>query len=545
MTNFKLLKRIACFTLIFVMIFVASVVQVSAATDANFILSYQAVDLGKSKVIISLTDYAGTKSIDYLQLVIYGSPDEFDCVTDSITNELDNPTHIINSDFDATTGKLVLLLEAKYGGSVIYPEETDLVSFNVNNKSKARFNLTVDYVACYRDGTDSTGTFSGEVVIACYGDVNGDGVVDVKDLLRYKLYLADNSRDFIASNAELTGDGAYNADDIAVLIKLLLGIDVELPSYPGESDSSGEVSTVENANVITVDSGITTLRDPFVLTANGTYYMYGTGYKCYKNTSGSLAGEWTAVSGFVTMPTEATADYWAPEVHLYNGYYYMFATYYSSVTSHRGTAIFRSSSPEGPFVQVSDGPVTPDDWDSIDGTLYIDPKGQPWIVFVHEWTSTSDGIGRMCVAKLSEDLTEMISTPVEIFRADEPGWGAQQITDGCFVYTTSSGELVMLWSNKRDGVSDASAPLDTSNYCVAIAHSESGDITGPWTHDAEPIFPTATTGEYDGGHAMVFRDLSGKMYMAFHSPNTNTTERKSLPVFRAVEEVGNSLVFVE
>ena len=103
-----------------------------------------------------------------------------------------------------------------------------------------------------------------------------------------------------------------------------------------------------------------------------------------------------------------------PFVLAENGVYYMFASYYSSKTNHRGCAILKSKSPEGPFNELTNGHITPSDWDAIDGTLYVDEDNQPWMVFVREWTSTEDKIGRMAAARLSEDLTHFISEPIEL-----------------------------------------------------------------------------------------------------------------------------------
>lgn len=47
-------------------------------------------------------------------------------------------------------------------------------------------------------------------------------------------------------------------------------------------------SCTENDALIT--ASIEHLRDPFVLVMDGIYYAYGSGWVCYKNTSGSLRG---------------------------------------------------------------------------------------------------------------------------------------------------------------------------------------------------------------------------------------------------------------
>ena len=159
------------------------------------------------------------------------------------------------------------------------------------------------------------------------------------------------------------------------------------------------------------------LRDPFVLVDDGVYYLYGTGvsnkgdwgntiWDCYVNNSGSLEGEWKKTDSLIyKKPAFAEKQFWAPEVHKYKDAYYLIASYYSSETNHRGCSVLRSTSPMGPFVEISDRHITPHDRDCIDATLYVDKAGQPWLIFVHEWTCTDDGIGRMDAAKLSDDLT--------------------------------------------------------------------------------------------------------------------------------------------
>ena len=279
-------------------------------------------------------------------------------------------------------------------------------------------------------------------------------------------------------------------------------------------------------------SQIPVLRDPCILLENGVYYAYGTGWVCYKNTSGDLAGEWKSLGRVVTIPEDAIDCYWAPEVHKYNGAFYMFTTYKSAKTGHRGCTVLRADSPEGPFVEISNGHVTPSDWDSIDGTLYVDEEGTPWMIFVHEWTSTPDGIGRMAAAKMSDDLTKFISEPIELFRADDPSWTDRQVTDGCWMYKCENGELIMIWSN-----------FSNEGYCVGIARSDNGKVDGKWSQDDELLYSKSMTGEYDGGHGMIFYSITGQMYLSIHSPNSAGDGRKETPVFIAIREENGTLVW--
>jgi GH43 family beta-xylosidase len=279
-------------------------------------------------------------------------------------------------------------------------------------------------------------------------------------------------------------------------------------------------------------SSIEQLRDPCVLVEDDAYYIYGTGWVCYKNTSGSLDGEWISLGVVAEKPAEADNNFWAPEVHKYNGAYYMFTTYHSSVTNHRGCTIMKSDRPEGPFREITNGQITPHDWDCIDGTFYVDEDGQPWMVFVHEWTSTDDGIGRMAAAKLSDDLTHFISEPIELFRADDPAWSRAQVTDGCWMYRTEDGQLLMIWSNS-----------DKDGYCVGIARSKNGKIDGEWTHDSDLLYSKGLQGKYDGGHGMIFYDRDGQMYLSIHSPNKIIGDRKETPVFLPIREQNGTLVW--
>ena len=277
-------------------------------------------------------------------------------------------------------------------------------------------------------------------------------------------------------------------------------------------------------------SRIPCLRDPFVLVEGGKYYVYGTGWVCWRGEK--LDGDFELLGEVAETPADVADCKWAPEVHKYNGGYYMFTTYKSEATGHRGCTIMRAEKPEGPFREITGGHFTPKDWDSIDATFYVDEKGQPWSVFVHEWTSTDDGIGRMCAVKLSEDLTHTVSEPVELFRADSPSWTNERVTDGCFMHRCENGELLMLWSNFAAG-----------GYVVGIARSDNGEPDGHWTHDDKLLFSKEVDGVCDGGHGMLFTGLDGKLYLSIHSPNHPGAGRPhETPVFVRVREVNGNII---
>ena len=286
-----------------------------------------------------------------------------------------------------------------------------------------------------------------------------------------------------------------------------------------------------------ITTTIPCLRDPFIVVEKDAYYAYGTGWHCYKNSGNDLVGPWEDLGEVVRLknPADVGENHWAPEVHKYKGAYYMITTYNSLSRGRRGCTVLKSDSPEGPFVEISDGPVTPVDWDAIDGTLYVDSEGQPWMVFVHEWVCMPEDNGSFAAAKMSEDLTHFISEPFELFKAKEPAWAVMGITDGCWMYTTKSGDLLMTWSN-----------FSEEGYVVALARSSNGRLDGKWNHE-ELIYCRSMTAEnrYDGGHGMIFTDRNGQMFLSFHSPNGAMGERRETPVFLAIREENNTLVWDE
>ena len=269
------------------------------------------------------------------------------------------------------------------------------------------------------------------------------------------------------------------------------------------------------------------IRDPFILINNNKYYMYGT--------TGSFGTTTLEKRMFIVYISEdmenwegkicfepddtfwADKDFWAPEVHKYNGAYYMFASFRSD-SRLRGTQILKSDTPEGPFVPISDGPVTPADWYCLDGTLYVHTDGTPYMVFCHEWTQIHDG--EICYLQLTPDLSAPVGEPVVMFKASESPYTKEisgavdgrecygKVTDGPYFYRSDDGKLILIWSS-----------IGEKGYIQAQAISNTGDIFGLWNHTAPLIFDT------DGGHGMVFTDKNGNLKLTLHSPNNFPNER--------------------
>jgi len=70
------------------------------------------------------------------------------------------------------------------------------------------------------------------------------------------------------------------------------------------------------------------------------------------------------------------------------------------------------------------------------------------------------------------------------------------------------------------------------NYCLGVATSASGTLTGPWLQAGTPLY------EADGGHGMVFTTADGTSYLALHTPNATPLER---PIFVELRETPTGL----
>lgn len=278
------------------------------------------------------------------------------------------------------------------------------------------------------------------------------------------------------------------------------------------------------------------IRDPFIFREDGKYYLYGSrGPECWGQCSGldvyvsEDLVEWSEPVEIFHKPEGFWADqnFWAPEMHKYRGSYYLFVSFKSDDRC-RGTQILKADSPLGPFLVHSDGPVTPSDWECLDGTLCVE-NGKPYMIFCHEWVQVGDG--EMCIIELSEDLKHAVSEATVLFRASQAK-GVRSIsskedyvTDGPFLYRTQSGRLIMLWSS-----------FSEEGYCEILSYARDGKVTGAWEHDSRMLF------RRDGGHGMVFEDNVGKLWFTAHSPNQTPFER---PILVAIEEREESLFVKE
>lgn len=315
------------------------------------------------------------------------------------------------------------------------------------------------------------------------------------------------------------------------------------------------IDAVESGSIKTEDIRI---RDPYIYAdpKSKKYYMYAQmdnrlggrgddskpkGVEVY--VSADLKN-WEQPQTVLLLPDKFWARnmVWAPEMHEYKGKYYLFVTLTSSDLHHnmtkpkgaknwpafhkRGTQIFVADSPAGPFKAFNNKPHTPENWMALDGTLYVE-KDRPYMIFCHEWVEIVDG--SMDYVQLSPDLAKPVGKPKLMFHASEAKWSTSKtnkVTDGCFMYTTKTGKLLMIWSS-----------FGTKGYAIGIAESKSGKLKGPWIQQEDLLF------KENGGHGMLFRTFEGKLMLALHQPNS-PRDMERLKLFE-LEDTGNSLKLID
>lgn len=307
--------------------------------------------------------------------------------------------------------------------------------------------------------------------------------------------------------------------------------------------------------VLTLDD--INIRDPYILPVEkeGVYYLYGSSSV---NEDGKVYGGmvayrsrdlkvWEEPVRVFDVPRDnyITGQVWAPEVHEYKGKYYLFATINSDIKwkgswpghpvfTHRATQIFWSRKPEGPFLPFEEKtPHTPQGQMCLDGTLWVE-NGTPYMIYCHEWVEVMDG--EMCMVELKKDLSEPVGQPVRLFCASAAEWALKGkeddprkhtfVTDGCFLYRTSAGKLLMIWSSFSEG-----------SYAIGIAESATGKVAGPWRQQKDLLFAK------NGGHGMLFRDFEGRLCLVFHAPNSPGGQERAH--IYEIEDMGNTLRLIE
>ena len=260
------------------------------------------------------------------------------------------------------------------------------------------------------------------------------------------------------------------------------------------------------------------IRDPFLLADGGKYYLTGTFCGGKDGYAEIYCGDTTDEFYSLGHPIDAAylkgyTDFWAPELHKYEGKYYLIASLYREDLG-RGSMIFVSEHPGGGYVPLTGEYITPKGWGCLDATLFV-KNGIPYLYFSNEWLTpiTNDGDGALFVARLSPDLKELVSEPKKIVSGKGCGFSVLKrigvhegyVAEGPYVYEEGN-DVVLLWSTFTE-----------TGYSVVQSRSETG-VFGEYGFE-KFLFTE------DGGHCMVFKTFEGESLLVLHQPNETPFER--------------------
>ena len=312
-------------------------------------------------------------------------------------------------------------------------------------------------------------------------------------------------------------------------------------SLVGKAQESKRVEIKKN---IPLDSIV--LSDPFILTdaKKKLYYMTGTGGLLWKSKDLKLwDGPFTVTKTDPSSWMGQNPMIWAAEIHHYKDKYYYFATFTNrsvkidtvgeNIIERRACHVLVSDKPDGPYVPMKDTTYLPAHMPTLDGTLWVDTNGKPYMVYCYEWLQNLNGTIEKI--ELKPDLSGTIGESKLLFRASEAPWSREKdkngkdrpnkVTDGPYLFKTGTGRLGMIWTSWIYDV-----------YTQGVAYSQSGTLDGPWIQEKDPITPL------NYGHGMLFNTLDGKLLMSIHSHKSINGRYRRIPHFFEVDLSGDKLV---
>lgn len=253
------------------------------------------------------------------------------------------------------------------------------------------------------------------------------------------------------------------------------------------------------------------LADPTLLEFNRTYYLYGTlndpsikgqGFVVYQSED---LKEWHgpvgATDGFALVKGDAfgTQGFWAPQVILSQGTFYMF------YTANEQIAVAISDNPLGPF-KSSSKEALQTNVKQIDPFVFIDDDGKKYLYHVR----LQDG-NRIFVAELEDDFSDILpQTLKECIAAQEPWEDTQSVpwpvAEGPTVFKKGRTYYMLYSAN------------DFRNPDYAVGLATAPHPMGPWTkYNGNPVLHGEMIGQYSAGHGdALFLDGDRILYV-FHT----------------------------
>lgn len=278
------------------------------------------------------------------------------------------------------------------------------------------------------------------------------------------------------------------------------------------------------------------LADPFVLRLpDGSYAAYGSGPPADQSPRGERVFQSLSSRDLRTwqprgpvldrLPETCGDEYWAPEVALVDGFYWLYYSVGHGIRGHH-LRVARSTTPFGPFEDTGTV-LTPNERFAIDPHPFLDVDGRSYLFYARDVLDHPRPGTHLAVLPLAAP-TSPAAEPVPVL-APHADW--QIYERGRLMYGrrqdwhTLEGPSVIrrhgrLWMTYSAGA------WTGPGYAVSWAVAD--DPLGPWTPappDALPLLRTG--GELVGpGHNSLTTSPEQHDVIAFHSWNRQLTRRQ-------------------
>ena len=128
--------------------------------------------------------------------------------------------------------------------------------------------------------------------------------------------------------------------------------------------------------------GVAEIGDPYILSAQGRYYLFATGgtvgYNVWRSDDLRVFSDRQKA---FRKADWASGDYWAPEVYEHQGRYYMFFSARRKADASLRVGVAVASQPEGPYTDPLGRPLFDFGYAAIDASLFIDTDGTPYLYY--------------------------------------------------------------------------------------------------------------------------------------------------------------------
>jgi beta-xylosidase len=239
--------------------------------------------------------------------------------------------------------------------------------------------------------------------------------------------------------------------------------------------------------------------DPFVLRVGGSYYAYSTN-NLFGNvpvlTAGGIFGRGAGHDALPALPAwSQPGRVWAPSVLALGGRFVMYYSTRVGGSEHKCLSVASSDDPEGPFVDVSAGPlVCPVRDDAIDPSPFVASNGQPYLLWRHGFTIVSQ--------PLTADGLALTGAASVLISPDQP-WEGGIVEAPSMI--ESEGRFYFFYSGNA---------WDTDRY--AIGYAVCTTPQGPCAKQPGPWLSSSFKAQGPGGQEL-FTDESARPWMVLHA----------------------------